>query len=143
MSIELIDEDDGVIVEKETSTTPTTDMSTTSVADDIATTETKQQSASSTNSSTSSSSSSSSASLKDLVKKVDEAESATDQPKSTKYDAAAVKLPHLPSPFDRDYPRSRGGDRWKPLCEDGHCMISVLEEGDGNGNVPVLHRVYG
>jgi hypothetical protein len=81
-----------------------------------------------------------------LAKKVDEAESATDTPapkKDGKLDALSVKLPHLPSPFDAVYPRSRGGDQWKSIVEDGHCMVCEITPGDGKGNVPVLNRVYG
>ena len=56
-------------------------------------------------------------------------------------DALSVKLPHLPSPFDSIYPRSRGGDRWHKISPDAHCMLCKLEEGTGP-NAPVLHRIY-
>lgn len=81
-----------------------------------------------------------------LAKKVDEAERATDTPqpkKDGKLDALSVQLPHLPSPFDAIYPRSRGGAEWKSIVDDGHCMMCQITPGDGKGNVPVLNRVYG
>lgn len=76
---------------------------------------------------------------------VDANAAVTDTPATSdgKLDAQAIKLPHLLSPYDKVYPRSRGGDRWQTLTPDGHCMMCELEAGDGKGNVPVLHRVYG
>lgn len=84
----------------------------------------------------------------ELAAAIDSASRATDQPAPTadgKLDEIAVKLPHLLSPFDVEYPQSKGGDRWKALTDDGHVMICTLEEneeGKQQGNVPILTRVY-
>lgn len=157
MSIELLE--DGVLVEpEEAQEQPTTSDITTDDSD--STTDKAEQEAgeeqhtendgaaavsSSLTSPPAASSSSSSLSAAAVARAVDAAESATDQPKvsDSKLDELSVRLPHLPSPFDAIYPRSRGGDRWNKICADGHCMMSELEPGDGKGNVPVLNRVYG
>ncbi len=63
--------------------------------------------------------------------------------KDPKLDAASMQLPHLPSPFDAQFPESRGGDRWKSISPDSHCMLCELEAGDVDSpNAPILTRVY-
>jgi hypothetical protein len=132
MSLELIDDDvDGVLIDQADTqcrdSTPTPNATSES-APSSAGTKPKQ---------------SSKDAAAERVRAVDLAESATDErPVDSKLDALSIKLPHLPSPFDATYPRSRGGDRWKKICDDGHCMMCELEPGDGKGNVPVLNRVY-